>query len=139
MPNDIDIVPRISPGPTASRSVLLVRAITGSFGDRNFLKNYLVLASLCPHCCTWPLSLVEANWSYSLIVTRASRCRGFSCCGAQAVGCLGFKQLKHVGSVAVAYRLSCPTDVGSSGPETELVSTALADGFLTTRPSGKLG
>ena len=40
---------------------------------------------------TCRLSLVAASGGYSLVeVSRASHCDGFSCCRAQAPGCLGF-------------------------------------------------
>ena len=40
---------------------------------------------------TCGLSLVAASGGYSLVeVSRASHCDGFSCCRAQAPGCLGF-------------------------------------------------
>ena len=47
------------------------------------------------------LSLVPVSTGCSLVVMLwASHCDGFSCCGAQTLGC--------VGSAAVAHRLSCP-------------------------------
>ena len=36
---------------------------------------------------------------------RTSHCGGFFCCGAQALGQVGFSSLQHVGSAVVALRL----------------------------------
>ena len=44
---------------------------------------FLVVVSLC---CSYGLSLVEADGDYSSLLWQASHCSGFSCCGAQALG-----------------------------------------------------
>ena len=61
----------------------------------------------------------------------ASHWGDFSCCRALALG--------HMGSVVVAYSLSCPVACRSlvPGPGIEPVSSALAGEFLTTGPPGK--
>ena len=52
-----------------------------------------------------------------------------------AVACLKAQALGHVGSVAVAHRLSCPSR-NPPGPVIQQVSPALRVRFLTTQPSG---
>ena len=66
----------------------------------------------------------EGYCSYS---AWASHYGGFSNCGAQTVGLTG--------SVIVVHGLSAMWDL--PGPGIEPMSTALAGGFLTTRPHGK--
>ena len=75
--------------------------------------------------------------------TRASLCSGFSCCRAQALGCVGFSSW---GSQALKHRLKSYCMWASllhgirglprSGIEP--VSPALAGGFFTTESPGKL-
>ena len=77
------------------------------------------------------LFLAAVTRGYSLVVVRASRCRGFSCCRVCA--------LDRVGSEIVAHGLSCPMACGSliPGPGIKSMSPALAGGFLTIGPLGK--
>ena len=73
---------------------------------------------------------------------QASRCGGFSCCRAQALGQVGFS--RH-GSLALEHRLSsCGSRVrmllgtwGLPRSGTEPVSPALAGELFTTEPPGK--
>ena len=102
---------------------------------------YLFLAVLSWLLCG--LSLVAARGGYSLVVVHASLCSGFSSCRAQALGCMGFRSR---GSQALEHKLS------SCGAWPQLlcsmqdllrsrinpVSHALAGGFFTTEPPGKL-
>ena len=66
-----------------------------------FFKLYLFLALLGLHCCAWAFSICSKWGLLSSCSLRASHCGGLACCGAQAQGCMG--------TVAVAYGLSCPT------------------------------
>ena len=61
----------------------------------------------------------------------ASHCGGFSCCRAQALGCID--------TVAVAYKLISPVAGGILVPQPRIepVSPALGGGFLTTGAPGK--
>ena len=61
---------------------------------------YLLCLAVLGLCCSG-FSLVVASGSYSLA---ASHCCGFSCCGAPAVGCVGFSGC-YVGSVFAAWGL----------------------------------
>ena len=61
-----------------------------------FFFNYL-LAVLGLHCCSG-FSLVAASWNYSLAVVR-----GFSCCRAWPLGCMGFSSCS---SRALEHRLN---------------------------------
>ena len=99
---------------------------------------------LCLCCCTG-FSLVAASRGYSLIVVaQASHRNGFSCCGAQALGCEG---VRSSGSRALEHRLSsCGAgtqllhsmwDPPGIGARIEPMSPALAGGFFTTEPPGK--
>ena len=64
---------------------------------------YLFLAVLDLHCCTWAFS--SCKWGLlSSCSVWVSHCDGFSCCRAQALGC--------VGSAVVAHRLNCPVVCG---------------------------
>ena len=47
---------------------------------------YLFLATLGLRCCVRAFSLVAASGGALRCSTRASRCGGFSCCGAWALG-----------------------------------------------------
>ena len=79
---------------------------------------------------------------------QASHCRGFSCCGAWALGAWDSVVVVHglssCGSRALEHRLSsCGAWAYSlcgmwdrPGPGLEPVSPALAGGFLTTVPPG---
>ena len=81
---------------------------------------------------------------------RASHCSGFSCCRAQALGVRASvvvaRGLSSCGSRALEHRLSsCGARAyllhgmwDLPGPGLEPVSPALAGGFLTTAPPGKL-
>ena len=69
-------------------------------GLLNFLKIYwsiafnglfifLYLAVLGLHCCMQAFSSCREKGLFSSCGVRASHCSGF-CCGAQALGCVGF-------------------------------------------------
>ena len=77
---------------------------------------YLFLAALGLHCCAGFLQLQGAGASPGCSVW-ASRCSGFSSCGARA----------HTGSA-----VSCPKARGIKP-----TSPVLAGGFLSTAPPGK--
>ena len=71
-----------------------------------------------------------------------SCCRGFSCCGAQALGYTGFRScgawaqpLQLPGSRVQAWLLHSIQD--PPGPRMESVSPALAGRFFTSEPPGK--
>ena len=51
---------------------------------------YLFLAALGLPCCPWAFSSCPEQRLLSSCGVRASRCGGFSCCEAQALGCVGF-------------------------------------------------
>ena len=59
----------------------------------------------------WPFSLVVASEGHSGYSAWASHCRGFSCCGACALGCTGLVAPQHVGSS----QMRDPTHVSYTG------------------------
>ena len=81
---------------------------------------YVSMVVLGLHCCTHAFSSC-GQWgllcSYS---AWASHCGGFSCRGAQALGCMGFSSfsvvaadwLQSTGSVVVLHGPSCPVPCG---------------------------
>ena len=103
------------------------------FFARSILKNdfiYLFLAVLGRRWCA----------GFSLVViSGATRCCDFSCCGACALEPEGFSTvvpgLWRSGTTVVAHRLSCMWDLPGSG--IKLVSPALAGRFFTTELPGK--
>ena len=65
----------------------------------------------------------------------ASHPSGFSCCGARALGCMGFSSC---GSQILEHGLHCSAECGGlHGSGIKPVSLALADGLFTTEPPGK--
>ena len=104
-----------------------------------FIYLFLAVLGLC--CCAW-LSLVAASRGYSslwcagfsswwllLLRSTGSRHAGLSSCGSRALEC----RLSSCGARAQLLR-----SMGDlPGPGLELVSPALAGGFLTTAPPGK--
>ena len=90
---------------------------------------YLFLAALGLSCCMRALQLQQAE-AISSCGAQASHCDVFSCCGARALQTAGFSSCG-----AWAY-LPCSM-WNLSGPGIELMSTALAGRFLTTRTLGK--
>ena len=74
-------------------------------------------------CCCAGFFLVAVSKGYSPV----AHCGGFSCCGAQALGCTG--------SIAVANGLSCSVTYGIF---LDQGSPASAGGFFTTEPPGNL-
>ena len=54
-----------------------------------FFFNLSILAGLALHCCSGS-SLVAVSGLLSSCAVPASHHGGFSCCGAQALGCVGF-------------------------------------------------
>ena len=79
-------------------------------------------------------------WS-SLLSRLLSSCGGFSCCGAQALGHVGFSSCTSSRAPELS---SCGTRAqllhsvwDLPGPEIEPMSPALAGRFLTTEPPGK--
>ena len=107
-----------------------------------FYFTYLFSAVLgLPRCLGF--SLVAASRGYaSLRQARASHCSCLSCCGVQALGCLGFSSC---GSWALEHRLSSqgaraevPRGMRDlPRPGIELVSPALAGRFFTIELPGK--
>ena len=104
-------------------------------------KIYLLFLAALGLCCSEGFSLVAASGGYSRVV-QASRCSGFFCCEAWALGRAGFSSCS---SLALEYRLG---DCGAwaqllcslwdlPGSGIEPVSSALAGGFFTTEPPGK--
>ena len=86
-----------------------------------------------------------ASEGYSLVTILwlccvASHCGDFSCCRAQALGCMGFSSCSSraldTGSVVVVYGLSFPVACGIL-PDQGLNVPTLAGRFLTTGPPGK--
>ena len=73
------------------------------FSTALFFKNiYLFLPVLGPDCCMG-FSLVVESRGYCLVAVWASRCRGFSCCGGQVLGCSGFSSCS---SLALEHRIN---------------------------------
>ena len=72
---------------------------------------------------------------------RFSHRSAFALCGARALEHAGSvvaaPGLQGAGAVVVKHGLRAPQHVGLPGPGVELVSPALAGGFLTTGPPGK--
>ena len=84
---------------------------------------FLAVLDLCS-------SFLQLQRAKTLPCVWASLCGGFSCCGAQALGCGG--------SVVGAHRLSCSAACGIfPRPRLEPTSPALAGGFLSTVLPGK--
>ena len=138
-------------------AVSIYLSIYGCVGS-SLLSIYLWLCCVFIAACGF-LQLWRAGATLRCSV-QASRCGGFSCCGARAVGtrasvvvarglscgsqalecrlssCSAWaQQLWLAGSKARAQLLRSTWDL--PGPGLEPVSPALADGFLTTPPSGK--
>ena len=88
------------------------------------------------------LSLVAVSRGYSLLAARGlSYCSGFSCYRAQALECVGFcscsSQALECGLSSCGARASLPQGMWDlPGLGMEMVSPALAGGFLTTGPPG---
>ena len=83
-----------------------------------FCFTYLFLAVLGLPCCLG-FSLVATSGGYaSLRQALASHCSGFSCCGAQTLGCFGFSSwgsgLQSTDSVVKVHGLRCPEACGIS-------------------------
>ena len=97
------------------------------------LSLYFFLNVLGLHCCTGAFSSCGDREGYS----PAAGCR-LLLAAASLVAKFGLQGTRT--SVVVAEGLVAPQHVGSSGPRMELVSPALAGGFLTTwalvRPPG---
>ena len=105
----------------------LLGSFPGHFSFFLFLKTWFIKKNVFNFWLFWVfiaarwLSLVMVN---KLLIAVASRYRAWS------LGCLG--------SIVMAYRLSCPMACGLfPDPGIEPVFPALAGGFLTTEPPGK--
>ena len=55
---------------------------------------YLLLAVLGLHCCAWAFSSFGEQGRLSSCSVQASRCSGFSCCEALALGLVGFSSCR---------------------------------------------
>ena len=92
-------------------------------------------------CCSRGLSLVAVTGGTLHCGARASRCGGFSCCGAQALGTrasvVSALRLQSVGSTVVHGLQLFHSMRNVLRPEIEPMSPALAGRFLTTVPPGK--
>ena len=66
---------------------------------------YLFLAVLGLLCCAGFSLVAEAGGHSFVAVWQASRCCGFSCCKAQALGHTGVSNCHSVGSTVAAPRL----------------------------------
>ena len=106
-----------------------------------YLFSLFFLAASVLSCSMWDLSL----WctGFSLVVACGF---SLSSCCAWAPGHVGSVvcsvwalSLRHVSSVVVVHRLSCPTVCGILVPQPgiEPVSPALEGGFFTSGPPGK--
>ena len=103
--------------------------------------SFLVVRSPC--CCAGKLS--RGKWGPPFSCgAEVSRCSGFSCFGAQALGAwasgVTAQGFWSTGSVDVVHRLSCSVRGGMWSllrPGIELVSAALVDELLSMVPSGK--
>ena len=116
-----------------------------------FFNFYLFYFWLCWVCVVaLGLPLVVASRGYSSLQCVGFSCGDFSCCGAWALGARASVVVAHglssCGSRALEHRLSSCGARASllrgtwdlPGPGLEPVSPALAGGFLTTAPPGKL-
>ena len=94
------------------------------------LKTYLFVAALAPRCFRRAFSSGRDQELLSSCGAQASRCGGFSCCGAPALGARA--------SAVVAHGLSCSEACGDlPGSGIKPMCPALAGGFLTSGPPGK--
>ena len=100
-------------------------------GNVSLKKKKLFMTVLYLYCCSWAFSSCREWGLLSSFSMQASHCGGFSCCKA--------RDLRLEGSVVGAHELSCPMAYGFlvARPRIKPVFSALASGFLTTRPSEK--
>ena len=110
---------------------------------------FIFLAALGLHCCAWAFLWLRGAGATLRCNVRASRCSGFSCCRAWALGVqpsvVVAHRLSNCGSWALECRLSSCGAWAQllcgmwdlPGPGIKPVSPALAGGFLTTAPPGK--
>ena len=116
------------------------------FFKKIYLFYLFIFGCVGSSCCAWAFSSCS-KWGllfvvvHGLLIAVASHCSGFSCYGARALGTRASVVVAHglqsTGSVVVAHGLSCPATWDLPGPGLELLSPALAGGFLTTAPPGK--
>ena len=99
----------------------------------SFFKNNFILAVLVFHWCTRAFFSCGGQGLLSSSSAWASHCSGFSCCRAQALGCV---TCSSCGSQTLEHRLSS-SDTALPGPGIKLVSPALASIFFTTEPPRK--
>ena len=103
---------------------------------------YYLLAALGLHCCARAFSSYSEQGLLSNCSAWACHCSDFTCCRAQALECMRFSSrdtwAPGYGSVVVAHRLNSPTAHGMVPDQgLNLLTPALAGGFLTTGPPGK--
>ena len=110
------------------------KVLTALFKKFLFI-NFLAVLGL--GCCVWAFSSCSKRGLLSSCSERSSHDSGFSCCRAEALGCMSFsicgaqaQQLEQLDLVA-CNMWDLPR------PGIEPVSPALASGFLTTGPPGK--
>ena len=85
-----------------------------------YIYIYVCTVVLGLHCCTHAFSTCGQWGLLSSYSAWASHCGGFSCRGAQAVGCMGFSSfsvvaadwLQSTGSVVVVHGPRCPVTCG---------------------------
>ena len=115
----------------------------GSFFFKFLIYFYFWLCCVFWMCfCTWAFSSCGEQKLLSSCSTRASQCGGYPCCGARALGSVGFSSCS---SQSVEHRLnSCGAWAqllcsrwGLPGSGIEPMSLALAGRFSTTEPPGK--
>ena len=96
---------------------------------------YLLLAVL--GLCCWQAFSRCREWGLPFVGSWASPCRGFSYCGAQALGG-GFSDggFSNCSSWALEHRLMCSM-WNLPRPGVQPVPPALAGGFLSMVPPGK--
>ena len=96
------------------------------------------MAALHLRCGTWAFSSCCQWGLFSSCGVWDSLCGCFSCCRAQALGCVGFSRCSAQAQQLWCTGLIVQSHVGSSWARIKLVSPALAGRFPTTDHQGSL-
>ena len=131
--------------PTSSVGGFLSLHTVFSIYHLQIFKNnfiYLFLASVSLFCCIQAFSGCSEQGLVCSCSAQASHCGGFSCWGAQVLGCVGFSrcglqapELRLSGSGTSAQFPHGMQDLPRAG--IKVVSPALQGEFLITGPPGK--